>query len=111
MDNDPWSIENARENFSKNNCTTIDLRLFDSADINGQFDIVLANINKNVILDNIKYFQRLLTEDGALLLSGVLPEDKHEILENSRQHNLQLNSEAQRHNWLSLSLSRERIKF
>ena len=111
VDNDLWSIENAKENFVRNNCTSIDIRLFNSADISGQFNIVLANINKNVILENIKHFQRLLTEDGALLLSGVLPEDKHEILENSRQHNLQLNSEAQRHNWLSLSLSRERIKF
>ena len=111
VDNDPWSIENGKENIARNNCTSIDIRLFDSADINGRLDIIFANINKNVILDNIKYFKHLLSKDGLLLLSGVLPEDKREILERCRQAGLKLNSEAQSHNWLFLSLSRERIKY
>ena len=111
IDNDPWSIENAKENFANNNCPSIDIRLLDSADINGHFDFVLANINKNVILDNIGHFERLLSQEGFLLVSGILPDDRRQILEKSQQSRLQLNSASQRHNWLFLSLSRERMKY
>ncbi len=111
MDNDLWRIENAKENFAMNNCASIDIRLFDSANMNDQFEIILANISKNVILDNIEHSRRLLSEDGILLLSGILPGDKQEILEKGKYHGLQVNCETQRHNWLLISLSREPIKY
>ncbi len=111
VDNDPLSIENAKENFANNNCNSIDIRLFDSANIHGEFDVILANINKNVILDNMAHFERLLSEKGSLFVSGILPGDKRQILETARQGGLQLNSEEQRHNWLFLSFWRERIKY
>ena len=110
-DNDPWSIANAGENLAKNNCTVIEIQLLHSADIQGPFNFILANINKNVILDNIKHFKRLLSQDGVLLLSGILPGDKEDILEKCRQNRLKLNSEKQRHNWLYLNLSHEGIKY
>ncbi len=50
IDNDQWSIENAAENTKINNCSVVDLKLTDGSLMRGQFDIILANINKNMIL-------------------------------------------------------------
>ncbi|HZI54643.1 MAG TPA: 50S ribosomal protein L11 methyltransferase [Chitinophagaceae bacterium] len=110
-DNDQWSIENAKENFAKNNCTAIDLQFLDSANIDGQFDFILANINRNVILDNLSYFKQHLSQQGVLLLSGILPEDEPAILEKSQVCGIKLNFKSQRHNWLFLSLSHREIKY
>jgi ribosomal protein L11 methyltransferase len=104
-DNDPWSIENARENFAKNNCNTIDLRFVDSAEISLSFDIILANVNKNVILDNLTYFDKQLSQGGSVFLSGILAEDEPDILRKCEVCGFKLNYKFERHNWLFFSLS------
>ncbi len=53
LDEDDWSIENARENFSRNNCKVIELLKANAFSANKNFDVILANINRNVILDNL----------------------------------------------------------
>ena len=110
-DDDPWSITNAQENLEKNNCIAIDIQLLNSANINRQFDIILSNINKNVILENIDHFKQILSDRGVLFLSGFFPGDKTDILEKCLHNGLKINSEEQRHNWLFLSLSHGRIKY
>src|SRR5258708_1723316 len=52
VDIDDWSIENAAENLQKNNCSLVDLKKADTADTDGLYDVILANVNKNVIVDN-----------------------------------------------------------
>jgi len=104
-DNDPWSIENARENFAKNNCTAIDLRFVASTDISLPFDIILANINKNVILDNLTYFDKQLSQGGRVFLSGILAGDEPDILKKCQECRFKLNYKFERHNWLFFSLS------
>ncbi len=79
VDNDEWSIWNTEENIAANDCSKIELYQTDHAIEGQKFDIILANINKNVIVDN---FQRLvagLAENGQLLLSGLLAEDEKDI--------------------------------
>ena len=110
-DNDPWSIENAKENFAKNNCNAIDLRYADSADINLPMDIILANINKNVIIDNLRYFDKQLSQEGSLFLSGILPGDEPEILKKCEECRFKLNFKVQRDNWLFFNLSHGGIKY
>ena len=79
IDNDDWSIENAAENITKNNCEKIKLQKASDPASNIRFDVILANINKNVILDNLKMLQQELKNDGILLLSGLLEADKEDI--------------------------------
>jgi len=110
-DYDQWSIENATENFAKNNCIAIDLQFLDSANVDEPFDIILANINKNVILDNLRYFELQLSQQGVLFLSGILPGDEPDISEKCEECGLKLNSKVQRHNWLFFSVSHEKTKF
>jgi len=80
VDYDDWCIENATENFSQNSVSFIDLLKADTAATNEQFDIVIANINKNIILDNLQLLAKSLVKSGMVLLSGLLQEDESEIV-------------------------------
>lgn len=80
VDNDPWCIENATENSSINHCNHIDIQLFDTAEVEKQYDIVIANINKNIILDNLGFLGKAVKSGGSILLSGLLVMDESDIL-------------------------------
>lgn len=105
IDNDEWSIMNTRENILQNNVTGIEVLKADSADIGSRFDIILANINKNIILENFGFFAKQLAKNGVLLLSGLLSEDEGDILARAQQSGLKLQFKVERHNWLCLRLS------
>ena len=102
IDNDDWSIGNAGENFEKNNCIKINLRKASTAASKIEFDIILANINKNVIIENLALLSGLLTKGGEVLLSGLLKEDKDEILRIATGLGLKLKKELIRSNWIAL---------
>lgn len=80
IENDAYSIENAKENIHLNKCSKIQVINNAKVYANQKFDIILANINKNTILENLSAFQEELIGDGVLLLSGFLNEDLPEIL-------------------------------
>ncbi|HEY5966464.1 MAG TPA: 50S ribosomal protein L11 methyltransferase [Chitinophagaceae bacterium] len=102
IDNDDWSIANAGENFEKNNCTKINLRKASNAASEIKFDIILANINKNVIIENLALLSEQLNNGGQVLLSGLLKEDKAEILSIATELRLKLKKELIRNNWIAL---------
>ena len=102
IDNDDWSIANASENFEKNNCTKINLRKASNAVSDIKFDIILANINKNVIIESLVLLSELLNKGGQILLSGLLKEDKDEILSIATELSLKLKKELIRNNWIAL---------
>ena len=102
IDNDDWSIANAEENFKKNNCNKIILRKASDAVSEIKFDIILANINKNVILENLVLLNRAIKEGGQILLSGLLQADKDEILSIATELNLKLKKDMIRDNWIAL---------
>ena len=104
IDNDEWSIANAKENFVKNNCTKINLRKASDTASEMKFDVILANINKNVILENLVLLREQLNKGGQILLSGLLEDDKEEILSIATQLNLKLKKELIRSNWIALQL-------
>jgi len=105
VDNDEWSIANANENIKRINCTAIKLLLTDNAEINGEFDIILANINKNVILDNMEFIRKQRSPGGIILLSGLLTGDEQEILDKCNKIGLKFDVKAERYNWLFVKVS------
>jgi len=102
IDNDDWSIANAGENFEKNNCTKINLRKASNSASEIKFDVILANINKNVIIENLTLLSEQLNNGGQVLLSGLLKEDKDEILSIATELRLKLKKELIRNNWIAL---------
>lgn len=79
IDNDEWSINNAKENFSANNCNDIILLQKDNLSGLEQFDIILANINLNVIAGCISQIKIATHSNSKLLLSGFLKPDEKKI--------------------------------
>ena len=75
IDNDPWSIENTLENIAANQCRNIRTKLTDQLSETLLFDSVLANINRNILLEQMDAYAKALKPEGNLLLSGFYVED------------------------------------
>src|SRR6188768_3089903 len=90
FDIDEWSVINGKENLEVNNCPQIHLQQgkLDALSIKGMFDIILANINKNVLLAEIKQYQTYLNPEGLLLLSGFYTHDIVDLLQEASKYNL-----------------------
>jgi ribosomal protein L11 methyltransferase len=80
IDNDDWCIENATENIAINHCQRIQIEKADTAEMQDKYEIILANINKHIILANIPFLAQILQKEGTILLSGLLVEDEEDIL-------------------------------
>ncbi len=79
LDNDDWSIENAHENIQVNECQRVQLQKAEDLSGCSDFDIVLANINKHVLLENADALRNLINPGGYLMLSGLLTSDREDI--------------------------------
>jgi ribosomal protein L11 methyltransferase len=101
IDVDEWSIENAIENLERNNCSDIDLQL-STLIPSIQFDIILANINRNVILQYMPYLKETLKYGSLLLLSGLLAADEIDISKACASHNISLQKKLEKGGWISL---------
>lgn len=75
LDNNPWCVENTNENIGFNHCTKITTKLNDSVPHKNQFDIILANISRNLLLQQIPDYAKILVHSGDLLISGFYVED------------------------------------
>jgi len=107
IDVDGWSITNAKENILRNECAKISITL--STNIpNSKYDVILANINRNVILDYLSLLNERLRENSYLLLSGLLVPDQKDIIEACEREKLVLLKHVERNNWLSLLLFNRR---
>lgn len=105
-DIDEWSINNALENIQQNDCRHINL--YQSAQVPEEtFNIVLANINKNVILQNLSALYNSTTGNGCILLSGLLLSDEEDIIMACEKQGLTVQNKEQRQNWLSLLVRKQ----
>jgi ribosomal protein L11 methyltransferase len=81
VDNDDWCIENAIENIQNNTSKVIRIEKVESALQKDQFDIVLANVNRHIIVANMDELSLTSKQDGILVLSGLLLEDQSDMIE------------------------------
>jgi ribosomal protein L11 methyltransferase len=102
IDNDDWSIENARENISENTCLCISAEKMDKIPADRSFDIILANINKHVLLGEMRSIGQQLTLGGVILLSGLLEDDFEEIENEAQTNNLSISERMTKGSWICL---------
>jgi ribosomal protein L11 methyltransferase len=103
VDIDVWSFENAAENIEKNKCNNIrvyqgDVTFLDTK----KYDIFLANINRNIILEDIEAYINALNNNGLLFLSGFYAEDVAIISENAKRLGLSFVKQKENTNWCAL---------
>ncbi|MGB8190498.1 MAG: 50S ribosomal protein L11 methyltransferase, partial [Chitinophagaceae bacterium] len=97
------SMLNAAENVSANNCGAISLQQADNIPASKSFDIVLANINKQVIVHTLHQMKETLNERGIVLLSGLLESDFADVQEIALNNGLTLNRQLTRSGWIALA--------
>lgn len=101
IDVDDWSIENAKENFERNGCSKTTVSLSSNLP-QEQFDIILANINRNVILQYMDSLVKIVKKEGLILFSGLLVADETDITSAAQESGFQLVKRGERVGWLSL---------
>jgi ribosomal protein L11 methyltransferase len=103
IDNDDWSIANARENAGTNGCHRTSVEKQERiARLPGPFDIILANINKQVIMEQLSAMGQQLANGGVILLSGLLRDDLEDIENESAKTNLSISLWTTKDNWILL---------
>jgi ribosomal protein L11 methyltransferase len=102
LDNDDWSIENALENVEANHCRKIKIEKAHTALTEDKYAIILANINKNVIIANAETLVNQLCKNGILLLSGLLLEDENDIIQTFSMSGLRHKNTEKRAQWISM---------
>lgn len=106
IDIDEWSVENSKENAARNN-VELDNELGTADNLGKEkFEIILANINRNILISDIPTYVSVLEDGGKLLLSGLCFFDVDDILEVCTEQNLKLEKKIQREEWVSLLLSK-----
>lgn len=103
IDIDPWCYENSVENVTRNNCQRIKVFEGDAGLLTDQkFDVVIANINRNILLEDMSKYVRCLNPGGLLLLSGFYREDVEKIDSKAVELGLELLSQKERNRWVGL---------
>lgn len=101
IDIDADSVDNARFNCQLNKVTA-DIRIGDASAIEGKFDLIVANIHRNIIATNLPTYATHLSEEGAFLCSGFFLEDVPILVEAAFQCGLTLNFQQERNGWVVL---------
>jgi ribosomal protein L11 methyltransferase len=103
IDIDNWCYENSLENVARNNCENISVYEGDASLLTGKkYDVIIANINRNILLIDMKVYTNCLNEKGILLLSGFYEADIPVIDAEVSKFGLTLETTIQRNNWVAL---------
>lgn len=103
IDIDNWCYLNTIENVERNNCTKITSYEGDASLLEGKkYDLIIANINRNILLNDLEVYAACLTNGGTLLLSGFYAEDIPLLDEKASAEGLNLQNEKKRNKWVSL---------
>ncbi|MHC1704243.1 MAG: 50S ribosomal protein L11 methyltransferase [Tenuifilaceae bacterium] len=108
IDIDEWAYRSTDENIILNNCKKIDPYLGDVSLIKEKkFDIVLANINLNILISDMKFYYNSLLPSGTLIVSGILKKDIPAIIQKSTELGLSHLDTITRDEWVMISFRKQ----
>ncbi|MCW5906867.1 MAG: 50S ribosomal protein L11 methyltransferase [Chitinophagales bacterium] len=107
IDNEVWAYNNCLENTANNNCVNITCLYGDDTHSFAQkFDVILANINRHVILQNMAKWKELLNDKGLLIVSGILQSDEQPVMSEANRIGLVKNELVINNGWLAIAFHR-----
>lgn len=107
FDIDSWCVDNGNENFELNGLSTqMGLGTIREVKPKGPYELILANINKNVLLDELAIYTSLLAPQGILLLSGFYSEDIDDLNQAASLNGLHLTTQSTKDNWAALEFQK-----
>ncbi len=102
IDIDEWCFENSLENIERNNCENISVFLGDASLLREKkYDIIIANINRNILLNDMEAYRKCLDANGELYLSGFYKEDLPIITECCNNLGLRFVENKEKNNWIA----------
>ena len=101
IDNDEWAYRNAFTNCELNGIGDIEIVLGDALAISGKFDIVLANINRNILLRDMHYYVAAMNPEANIFFSGFYTEDLGSIKAEAERLGLRYCRHLSRNNWVA----------
>ena len=107
FDIDSWCVDNGNENFELNGLSTqMGLGTIREVKPKGAYELILANINKNVLIDELAIYTSLLAPQGILLLSGFYSEDIDDLNQAASLNGLHLTTQSTKDNWAALEFQK-----
>ena len=102
IDIDNWCYLNAKENVERNGMDFISVKEGDVLLIKDKkYDLIIANINRNILLADIPAYAHSLNKNGILLLSGFYTQDLEMITEKCKENSLKFEKNLERNNWVA----------
>lgn len=103
IDYDNWCYLNSLENVERNHCSHITVIEGDASALKGKrYDVIIANINRNILLNDMHAYVSSLNKNGILLLSGFYNDDIPAIQSECEKHKLKFAEKLERNNWVAL---------
>jgi len=103
IDNDEWAYNNTCDNLHINNTKVTKALLGDASLLgNESYDVIFANINRNILLQDMKTYCNVLNDNGVIFFSGFYTEDIEAIQKEAEKHGLQLEARSEKNNWSAL---------
>lgn len=111
VDNDEWAWRNARDNFMLNNLSPNAVYFGDARLLDGlHFDIIMANINRNILVDDLPAYAQALNPGGMLFISGFYEADRPAVVRRAVSLGLQQAAVRTNNNWVSVKLFKQDSK-
>jgi ribosomal protein L11 methyltransferase len=106
IDTDEWSYENTLENIAANEAAGIEVRRGSLEQAEGrQFNVVLANINRHILLEYMHRMRAVLRDDGVLMMSGILDQDEQIVVQEAKKAGFENLSVVAEDKWLCIVAS------
>jgi ribosomal protein L11 methyltransferase len=105
IDIDTWCIENTEENLERNSCKG-NILLGGAEKIEKEYDIILANINRNILLRDMSIYSSHLKSEGVIYFSGFYKEDLDLIKEEANKQELTFVKNQIKENWVAAKFTK-----
>lgn len=102
VDNDPQCVENSIENKSLNQCRHVSVYLLDEFKPENTYDVIIANIQRNVLIEQMSFYAKLSHPGTRLWLSGIMEHDKDAVMTCAKEHNFRFIKEKIQAPWVLL---------